>query len=231
MTSRNNLITGLVAGAIIGAAAGILFAPRRWGWPKTIWVGILTVLLASSLIYTFLGTNDRLSDRFNDGPLTLDGAAYMANAVHWEVGQREEPQRVELKWDLEAIEWLQDNVQGSPVVLEAQHEQYHWNSRIANYTGLPTVLGWPWHQTQQRTAYGFAIGDRSRDIGEIYNTTNLLRAEELLRKYEVEYIVVGELERVHYSAGGLAKFEQMVGIGLARPVFHNNGVNIYRIMW
>ena len=28
MTSRNNLITGLLAGAIIGAAAGILFAPK-----------------------------------------------------------------------------------------------------------------------------------------------------------------------------------------------------------
>lgn len=28
MTSSNNLITGLVAGAIIGAAAGILFAPK-----------------------------------------------------------------------------------------------------------------------------------------------------------------------------------------------------------
>ena len=28
MTSRNNLISGLLAGAIIGAAAGILFAPK-----------------------------------------------------------------------------------------------------------------------------------------------------------------------------------------------------------
>ena len=28
MTSSNNLITGLVTGAIIGAAAGILFAPK-----------------------------------------------------------------------------------------------------------------------------------------------------------------------------------------------------------
>ncbi len=28
MTSRNNLITGLLAGAIVGAAAGILFAPK-----------------------------------------------------------------------------------------------------------------------------------------------------------------------------------------------------------
>lgn len=198
----------------------------RWGWPKNLWVGVLALLLASSLIYTFLGTQDRLADRFNDGPLTLDGTAYLAKAV-----QREEGQKIELKWDLEAIQWLQDNVQGSPVELEAHHEQYHWSSRVADYTGLPTVLGWPWHQIQQRTAYDFAVRERSREIGEIYNTTDLLRAEQLLRKYEVEYIVVGELERAYYSPEGLAKFEKMVGNGLAKPVFGNNGVNIYQIIW
>ncbi len=206
--------------------AGSGWVRWRWGWRRSVWAGVLALLLASSLIYTVLGTKERLADRFNEGPLTLDGAAYMANAVH-----REEGQRIELQGDLEAIEWLQDNVRGSPVVLEAHHEQYHWTSRISVYTGLPTVLGWPWHQIQQRTAYDFAVRERSRDIGEIYNTINLPLAEELLRKYAVEYVVVGGLERAHYSPDGLAKFEQMVGIGLAQPVYRNNGVIIYRFMW
>ena len=50
---------------------------------------------------------------------------------------------IELRWDAEAIRWLQDNARGTPVVLEAHGDQYRWNGRISVYTGLPTVLGWP----------------------------------------------------------------------------------------
>ena len=204
------------------------FQLRRPGWFRGIWMGVLVLLIGSSLIYTVLGTRARLDDRFNSGSLTLDGAAYMEGAVHWEEGQP-----LELKWDLEAIRWLQDNVEGSPVVLEAhnQWEQYRWTARIANYTGLPTIIGWNWHQRQQRVAYEHLVWERGSDVQEIYNTTNLRWAEELLRKYEVKYIVVGELERVYYSPEGLRKFDRMVTEGLIRPVFKNEGVEIYRSIW
>jgi len=96
---------------------------------------------------------------------------------------------------------------------------------------LPTVLGWPWHQIQQRTTYAHAVQERSRDIEEIYSTVDVGRAQELLAKYDVEYIVVGELERAHYPASGLDKFEQMVGKRLVFPEFSNQGVNIYRVLW
>ena len=159
-------------------------------------------------------------------PLTLEGTDYMARAVHWEEGRP-----VELQWDLEAIRWLQDQVEGSPVVLEAHNEQYRWSSRIANYTGLPTVLGWPWHQIQQRTAYDDAVRDRAAAVREIYNTVSLDQAEELLRQYEVEYIVVGELERIYYSLEGVEKFDQMAAKELISPVFHNRAVKIYQMLW
>ena len=202
-----------------------IWSRDRWG-AKLAWTGILAVLLASSLIYPVLGTKARLDDRFGDTPVSLEGTAYMAQAVHQEEGRS-----LRLKWDLEAIRWLQDNVEGSPVILEAHHDQYHWTSRMADYTGLPTVLGWPWHQIQQRTPYADAIEERSRDISEIYSTADAGRTKELLAKYEVEYIVVGELERAHYPATGLDKFEQMVGKGLVFPEFRNQGVNIYRVLW
>ena len=197
----------------------------RWG-ARMGWTGILAVLLASSLIYPILGSQDRINNRFGDTPLSLEGTSFMARAVHQEEGRS-----LQLKWDLEAIRWLQDNVEGSPVILEAHHHQYHWTSRVAGYTGLPTVLGWPWHQIQQRTLYTYAVQERSQDIGEIYNTADVSRTRELLTKYEVQYIVVGELERAHYSASGLDKFERMVGKGLVFPEFHNQGVNIYRVLW
>ena len=196
---------------------------RRPG-PVIAWVAVLAVLLASSLIYTFMGTRDRLDDRFEDLPPTLDGTAYMTSAVHWE---RDE--FFPLRWDMEAIRWMQDNVEGSPVVLEAHMEQYRWGSRFANYTGLPTVIGWPWHQTQQRFDYRDRIGERARHVTQIYETGSVDTAVELMRRYGVSYVVVGDLERLNYGEGGLGKFEEMERAGLLSKAYSNGKTSIFRV--
>ena len=196
----------------------------RWNWAKGAWVGVVALLIGSSLIYTVLGTKSRLDDRFNVRSATLDGTAFLDQAVHFE---RDQP--LELKWDQEAIRWLQDNVDGSPVVLEAHAEQYHWTSRIANYTGLPTVLGWPWHQQQQRAPYDFEIRDRASHIKEMYDTTDQSRTEDLLKRYHVRYVVVGELEKIYYGQEGLQKFPALAESGFLSRVFENQGVSIYRV--
>ena len=190
------------------------------------WLGMLAILVAASFIFPILGTRSRIADRFSTEVVTLDGADFMSTAVHWQDGER-----LKLVWDHQAILWLQDNVQGSPVVLEAHDEQYTWSSRISNYTGLPTVLGWSWHQTQQRMRYDYAVQQRSSVVQEIYSTRNLELALELLRQYEVEYVVVGELERLHYPELGLGKFDSMSEDGLARLVYQNEGVKVYQGLW
>ena len=143
----------------------------------------------------------------------------MSTAVHWE-----QDQPFDLKWDQEAIEWVQDNVQGSPVILEAHLSQYRWGARVANYTGLPTVIGWPWHQTQQRTAYSSAIQERASDVQEMYQTSDEERALKLLGEYQVKYVVVGDLEKITYPGDGLLKFEN-----LGEKVFENQGTTIYEL--
>ena len=130
---------------------------------------------------------------------------------------------IDLKWDHEAIKWIHENVEGSPVILEAHLGQYHWGARFAVYTGLPTVIGWPWHQIQQRTAYSFAIGDRVDHVREMYETLDNERALELMRQYRVQYVVIGDLERVTYPGDGLAKFDH-----LGKKVFENYGTTIYK---
>ena len=188
------------------------------------WFGIVASLILFSLVYTFLGTQARLADRFNPLPATLDGTAYMEQAVHWE---REQP--IALRWDREAINWLQDNVIGSPVILEAHTEQYRWGGRMANYTGLPTVLGWPWHQIQQRGPYGTEVHTRAADIEKIYMTDDLAEAKTLLDGYGVRYVVLGDLERTFYPGDGLGKFDIMAQLGAATEVFDNGHTAIYRI--
>ena len=186
------------------------------------WATVVVILIASSLVYTFLGTKDRLDDRFADLPPTLDGTAYMATARHWE---RDES--LPLGWDLQAIQWLQDNVEGSPVVLEAHMEQYRWGGRIANYTGLPTIIGWPWHQIQQRFDYREQVDRRARDVHLAYESTDIGTKVDILRKYGVSYVVLGDLEKLNYAPEGLALFDYMEEAGLISRVYDNEGTAIF----
>ena len=238
------VLFGLVGAYMLWRLGDLWLSRRHWGWPTEIWILVLLVLIGSSLIYTALGSRARVADReyflssggaeyerFNLGSLTLDGTAFMERAIHREEDYFGEQRPLALKWDLEAIQWLQDNVIGSPVVLEAHNAQYNWSGRISTYTGLPTVIGWPWHQIQQRMPYRNTVERRAREVGEIYNTTDLGRAESLLREYEVKYIVVGELERAYYSPAGVQKFADMAAAGLILPVWDNDGVVIYQTTW
>ena len=186
--------------------------------------GAVAIVAAGVLVYPALATPVRISDRFGETPLTLNGVAWMPAAVHWE---RETP--IELRWDAEAIRWLQDNARGTPVVLEAHGDQYRWNGRISVYTGLPTVLGWPWHQIQQRNDRD-AVTRRAADIARIYDTPDNARAWHLLAKYEVTYIVIGDLERIYYRPEGIAKFEAMAATGVIELVFANEGTRIYQVV-
>ena len=205
---------------------GVLGGRPRW--LCVAWMAVVALLVCSSLIYTVWGSKDRLGVRFSPTSLTLDGAAYMEFAAHQPRGGENLPP-IELKWDAAAIRWLQDNVSGSPVILEAHDLEYGWNSRISSYTGLPTVLGWPWHQMQQRWSYRDTVAERAADVRRMYDTTDLDRARELLAVYEVEYVVVGKLERRYYSASDLRKFDELTDQGLMRLVYRNQSVSIYQV--
>jgi uncharacterized membrane protein len=214
----------------VAAAAGLAWlAPRlrRWRQGRGVWIGILVALLFFAALYPPLATSAKVRDRFdpNLGP-GLDGWAYMTTAHYSDPNGQD----YDLKWDLEAIRWLLDNVVGSPVILEGQTSEYRWGGRYSINTGLPTVLGWNWHQRQQRAAADDQqVWNRAQDVATLYNTSMIDQAASLLDKYGVRYIVVGPLERAYYDAAGLDKFERMAGEGMLQVVFRNEGVIIYQV--
>jgi uncharacterized membrane protein len=139
---------------------------------------------------------------------------------------RDDGKELNLPADAKAIRWLQDNVVGTPVVLEGRSPVYRWGSRISIYTGLPTILGWDVHQGQQRSGYSGMLQERTTDVERAYGSVNPQETLAILRKYEVRYVVIGGLERAYYPAVGLDKFRTMPELKLA---YDADGVQIYEV--
>ncbi len=132
--------------------------------------------------------------------------------------------------DYAAIQWFNQNVTGQPVILEASGDSWTDYCRISAYTGLPTVIGWTSHEWLWRTIKTTSDGmdrfvaPRQEDVRLMYTTTDPLLRTELLKKYQVAYIIVGDLERDKYS--GLQE-EALIGLGTV--VFHNESLVIIEL--
>jgi uncharacterized membrane protein len=108
---------------------------------------------------------------------------------------------------------MQENVKGSPVIVEANVPEYRWGTRFTIYTGLPGVVGWNWHQRQQRVLASNTVFQRVDEITAFYKTPDPAQAVDFLKKYNVHYIIMGQLERAEYrdvenNDAGLMKFEK-----------------------
>lgn len=100
--------------------------------------------------------------------------------------------------DAAAIRWLEENVEGSPVVLEANGDSYSNYERVSAMTGLPTVLGWYVHEWLWRSDVA-DINQRGADVQAIYTSTDEATVRELIEEYDIEYIFVGSCERQKYG--------------------------------
>ena len=226
---------------------------------QTGWTVALAALTAGAALYTLSAANAKIRDRFpprtavesadpavdckiipgmpipypgnrslaiEEQPLTLDGLAYLT----WS-GYCDKSYFLPLKYDYEAVRWMQDNVAGSPVIVEAQtFDLYRMSSRYAWNTGLPDVVGWDWHQRQQRAALPTDfINLRGIETSAFYETPDLDEARSFLQKYEVRYVVVGPMERAYYPPEGLAKFNALAARGELNVAYQNPGATIYAV--
>jgi YYY domain-containing protein len=235
---------GLQSWVLFGICAAASFAwllaeIRIWlpGW-RTVWSVTATLLGTGAMLFLIIGGSDKIRDRMTQAaPRTLDSMLYMNYAHYSDYGQD-----LDLSQDYRAIQWMQDHVQGSPVIVEAASAgvQYQWHARFSIYTGLPDVVGWEWHQVQQRVIDSSAVIARGKEVDGFYGTTDLAVARDFLRKYNARYIIVGQLERAKYAPGapngpipagvpdGLLKFEQNNGT-LWNEVYRDGQTVIYEV--
>ncbi len=185
----------IAAGA---AFAWILVDVPSWlpGWRRS-WTVVLSILTFSAAFYTMTATPAKIRDRFaEDAPHTLDGMTFMPYVNnYYDLGKP-----LMLDEDYRAIQWVQENIQGSPVIVEANIPEYRWGNRFTIYTGLPGVLGWNHHQRQQRvTGIPGMVEERASDILDFYLTRSVEDAWAFLERYDVQYVFLGRLENIFYE--------------------------------
>ncbi len=196
------------------------------------WRVVMILLIAGGVLFLPFGVRARAIDRIapETGP-TLDGMAFMQHASITD-GPEGAMEEIALTGDYFALRWMQENISGSPVIIEGLgRREYLWANRVSIYTGLPAVVGWSWHQRQQRAGIDSRIVEQRRsDVNAFYNATDIALAQNILERYNVRYVYVGGYERLYYDPHGLAKFVTMAKRGFLRVAYESHNVTIYEVV-
>lgn len=86
------------------------------------------------------------------------------------------------------------------------------------------MIGWTSHEIIWGNSWD-KVDERVRDVNTTYSTTEKEKAVELLRKYNVQYVYVGDIEKDKYPRTGLQKFDDDKLFELV----YNDSVRIYKI--
>lgn len=192
-------------------------APRQ---ARFIIAAAAAVLIAAGLVYPLLAIPSRASG-FSTVPV-LDAASNL---------------RLENPDDWAGIDWLKAQVPaGQPaVLLEAPCGSYCYGGRISAFTGIPAVLGWSSHEAQWRGGYTAQTG-REQDIAAIYTTAGDSQTLELLRKWQVRYVILGETEHAYIRkqcasfAQNCSPKESAAKIDrILTPAFQQGGLKIFAV--
>ena len=171
------------------------------------WAGAVAIVLAGAALYPLGGTFNRTRPYSQDGNL-ITSTNSLNGLNHFSEGERA------------AIDWLKERAQGQDIVIaEAVGNDYTEAARISAATGAPAILGWGGHEDQWRGSSAPRAG-RFEDVNALYSG-EISRLREIVKKYDVTYVVVGDLERRTYGEPALQRFADM-------PVaFQSGTVTIY----
>ena len=126
----------------------------------------------------------------------------------------------------EVIDYIAKNLNNNDKIIESYGDSYSDFSRISAFTGIPTIIGWPFHELQWRGSAS-AFEGRAKDIGCIYSCEDIEQIRNLLQKYSVTYVVVGKRERQTYQKyGALPDFESFLP---KVEELKTKGIRIYRV--
>ncbi|MDG6257830.1 MAG: DUF2298 domain-containing protein [Methanomicrobiaceae archaeon] len=139
---------------------------------------------------------------YGHGGMTLDGLAYL---------EKQHP------GDAAAMAFLR-TLEGDIILVEAEGGDYSYYSRVSSSTGIPAVIGMPFHEQMWRGSGG-DVGARMADVRAIYERPDKTAA--LMEGYGATHLYVGEAERERYRVS--------IPEGELEEVYSAGGVQIYRL--
>jgi len=136
--------------------------------------------------------------------------------------------------DMEAAEWIKDNLPKDAVIQAEPNypgpdDAGSWSAYA--YSFIPifaeriTAVG-EWKVSHQAHEMPDEVGQRYHEIKRMYSTANVHECIEILRKLNINFIYVGELEKQEYPEG-INKFENK---RYFESIYHNTSTSIYRLI-
>jgi YYY domain-containing protein len=213
--------------ASFGVAVMLQVLRGKWKWAFRIG---LTLLFFMALTYPILGLLTKTDNfQFTAYAQNLDIARKAGDKTPWltaaKVWMLDGGKFFQNLYpdDMAAAIWLRSQPDGNIVEASREDASYHGEiDLISTYSGLPTVLGWPGHESQWRGTYdGFR--ERLNDIRSLYETSNWDEAKSILSLYNIRYVYVGTQEHSIYHVNE-PKFQTHL-----KSVFQQGQVVIYEV--
>ena len=194
----------LPAWLMLGTAAFSMIGQRLSGWGKVpvlsarnttvITVAVVCLLFALPVVVQY---------NAGYGSGTLDGLAYLSATRPGDAG---------------AIGYLR-TLPGDERIVEAEGGDYTYYSRISSFTGIPTIIGQPFHEFMWRGDDAGVISMRETDVKTIYEESN--ETVLFMKKYNATLLYVGDSEREQYNVS-------LPQTGLVK-IYSADNTDIYRL--
>ncbi|HZK30682.1 MAG TPA: DUF2298 domain-containing protein [Methanoregula sp.] len=181
----------LMVGKLLGEADWLpVITARKSGIITTIIVGMLFVL---PFVIPF---------NLNYGTGTLDGMAYLKDTHAGDAG---------------AILYLR-TLPVDERIVEAEGGDYTYYSRVSSFTGIPAIIGMPFHEYMWRGDDTGWFNARLADIKSIYEDPE--KTLPLMKKYNATLLYVGDAERERYKVN--------IPVHKLERIYSADGTEIYR---
>jgi len=103
-------------------------------------------------------------------------------------------------------------------IVEAEGGDYTYYSRVSSFTGIPAIIGMPFHEYMWRGDDTGWFNARLADIKSIYEDPE--KTLPLMKKYNATLLYVGDAERERYKVN--------IPVHKLERIYSADGTEIYR---